>query len=87
MFSLPRPQPAEETITWLETHSEEMIQCPSQPGGLLITRQACARRHLLAQETSGRLARETLFSYTINMNLRACRHCPLGRRAMDRQVA
>ncbi|MBU0515101.1 MAG: hypothetical protein KJ621_10045 [Proteobacteria bacterium] len=87
MFSLPQPQPVEETISWLEAHAPEMIPCPSQPGGLLITRQACARRHALAQEPPRRLARETLFTYTINMNLRACLHCPVGRRALDRRVA
>jgi hypothetical protein len=87
MFSQPQQTTVSATATWLQANAANMIRCPSQPGGLLISSQACARRYFLAQVEPTNSARENLFSFTINQNLRACRECPVGRQQVESQVA
>jgi hypothetical protein len=82
-----RSTAANISATWLQANAANMIRCPSQPGGLLISARACARRYFLAQAVPSNPAQENLFTFTINQNLRACRECAVGRRQTKRQVA
>ncbi len=87
MFPQSRSAAANLSANWLQANAANMIRCPSQPGGLLISRRACARRYFLAQAAPTNSAQENLFKFTVNQNLRACRECTVGRSQTERQVA
>jgi hypothetical protein len=87
MFRQTRSAPANLSATWLSANAANMIRCPAQPGGLLISRRACARRYFMAQNAPPNPTQENLFAFTVNQNLRACRECAVGRKQTERQVA
>lgn len=57
----------------------KLIECPRQPGGLRISKQACARRYLLAHKRKPILLGGE-FGLTVRSGLEICRLCPIGRR-------
>ncbi len=36
--------------TWLRENEKRMIECPLQPGQLKISKDACTKRYMVAQE-------------------------------------
>jgi hypothetical protein len=66
---------------WLEKNQHEMFYCPHQPGKLMISKNACAKRHLQAgKEEYQDLMKGNLFNYTYKRGLALCRECSIGRR-------
>ena len=66
---------------WLEKNQHEMFYCPHQPGKLMISKNACAKRHLQAgKEEYQDLMKGDLFNYTYKRGLALCRECPIGKR-------
>ena len=67
------------TEEWLANNPNAMIQCPSQPGGLKLTREACAKRYLTANEPRwANIGAEPFHIFVFKMNLVACRKCDVG---------
>jgi hypothetical protein len=65
---------------WLEKNQQEMFYCPHQPGKLMISKNACAKRHLQAgKEEFQDLMKGDLFNYTYKRGLALCRECPIGK--------
>lgn len=70
----------------MEEASLELIDCPSQPGRLRISRHACARRYLMAKK-GGRPLPNDEFGMAFKAGLEICRRCSEGRvsaEALDR---
>lgn len=64
---------------WMEKNGAAMIQCPHQPGNLLITRSACARRRNVAKvQTFTNLMEGSFIDYMYKMGLYICLHCNGG---------
>lgn len=55
----------------------EIIKCTRQPGGLRITKGACARQYNLAHKKTGR-TRAGPFGYSKLWSLEVCSSCPKG---------
>ncbi len=77
---------SQQTIeVWLQENRHQMLQCPNQPGDLLITRRACAKRYRSAQnvDLGGQKGRKmkSVFEEYVSANLSRCRYCPIGRDA------
>jgi len=64
---------------WLTKNQREMITCPYQPGQLKISKNACLKRHRVAQKDPGNFIREDFFNYTLKKGLSLCRDCQIGR--------
>lgn len=56
----------------------KLIECDRQPGNLRITRQACVRRYILAQDQHMQ-GPKGHFGVSFRMGLEKCRTCPRGR--------
>jgi hypothetical protein len=70
---------------WLVEHHRDVITCPYQPGQLVISNEACTKRHLVARETCfDDLMKVDLFTYTLKKGLILCRGCPIGGRLASR---
>ena len=70
---------------WLVEHHRDVITCPYQPGQLVISNEACTRRHLAARETRfDDLMTADLFTYTLKKGLLLCRNCSIGDRLASR---
>ncbi len=67
---------------WLVDNQPGMVNCPHQPGHLVISKNACTSRYMIAQQEKFKIIRnkENLFYYTVKMGLARCRECPIGRR-------
>lgn len=63
----------------IETFKLQLIECPRQPGGLRISKYACARRYLLAHRKRPIILGGE-FGLTVRSGLEICRLCPVGRR-------
>jgi hypothetical protein len=65
---------------WLKEKQPGMINCPHQPGRLVISKNACMSRHMISQQEQFKIIRnrEDLFHYTVKMGLAKCRECPIG---------
>ncbi len=74
---------------WMEEHHQGMISCPYQPGLLVISKEACAKRFLAAQQESFEdLMTVNLFQYRVKKGLSVCLNCEIGQRvACSRQDA
>jgi hypothetical protein len=55
----------------------ELIECSRQPGKLRLSRYACGRRYLRAQENMEDIP-ENDFGIALKWGLELCRTCPLG---------
>lgn len=65
---------------WMEARHERMMVCPNQPGALLLSKAACIRRYLAAQqETYGDMMTVDFFRYRVKRGLYVCRNCLVGR--------
>ncbi len=70
---------------WLVEHHRDVITCPYQPGQLVISNEACTKRHLAARETCfDDLMKADLFTYTLKKGLILCRGCAIGGRLASR---
>ena len=64
---------------WLASHPDFLIDCPNQPGNLRITREACIKRHLTANEPRwANIGAEPFHIFVFKMNLVPCRKCEMG---------
>jgi hypothetical protein len=73
---------------WLNENHEDLILCPHQPGGLMISRTACMKRHeAAAKEKEPTLIDEKdIFSHRWKKGLLLCRECRIGN-ALSRSLA
>lgn len=72
---------------WMDEHQERMMVCPNQPGALLLTKSACVRRYLAAQEeTYEDIMLVDFFRYKVKKGLYLCRNCPVGARLASRSA-
>ncbi len=70
---------------WMDEHHERMMVCPNQPGALLLSKSACVRRYLAAQEeTYEDMMLLDFFRYRVKKGLYLCRNCPVGARLASR---
>jgi len=69
---------------WINGNQGELIHCPHQPGGLMISRTACVKRHWAAErEKDPDLIHEKdIFMYRWKKGLLLCRECCIGRALM-----
>ena len=68
---------------WLSEHEEGMICCPYQPGYLLLSKEACTKRHLAAKTemmTASSNKGDVFFGHRLNKGFSVCRECPIGKR-------
>ncbi|MBI5967349.1 MAG: hypothetical protein HY882_05775 [Deltaproteobacteria bacterium] len=66
---------------WLAKNHPEMISCPNQPGKLMISKNACAKRYWMSrQEKYQDLAKGDFFYYAFKKGLSLCRDCPIGKK-------
>ncbi len=66
---------------WLEEHQHGMINCPYQPGQLVISKGACMKRHMAAeQENYDDIMAVDFFRYKLKKGLFLCKQCAIGRR-------
>jgi len=69
---------------WLAKNRGEMISCPNQPGNLMISKNACAKRYWMSRrETYEDLMKGDPFHYTYKRGLSLCRECPIGKKLID----
>ncbi len=66
---------------WLADNRPGMINCPHQPGQLIISKNACMARHMVSQQGHFKIIKnwENLFYYSLKMGLALCRECPIGK--------
>jgi hypothetical protein len=66
---------------WLEKNQHAMFHCPHQPGKLMISPNACAKRHLQAEKEEYQdPMKGDFFHYAYKMGLALCRNCSIGKR-------
>jgi len=66
---------------WLAKNQQEMISCANQPGKLVISKYACAKRHWMSrQEKYQDIGKGDFFYYTFKRGLSLCRDCPIGKK-------
>jgi hypothetical protein len=65
---------------WLVKNQEDMVSCPNQPGNLMLTGSACAKRYWMARnEDYQDLMKGDVFNYTYKRGLSLCRECAIGK--------
>jgi len=65
---------------WLMKNQEDMVSCPNQPGNLMLSRSACAKRYWMARnEDYQDLMKGDVFNYTYKRGLSLCRGCSIGK--------
>ncbi len=66
---------------WLEKNQRDMIECPNQPGKLMISKMACSKRYRIGRrEDYHDLMKGDLFNYAYKRGLSVCRECSIGKR-------
>lgn len=66
---------------WLEKNRRKMVDCPYQPGQLMISKQACGKRYAMGRrENFEDLMKGDIFNYTYKRGLSLCRECPIGKK-------
>jgi len=71
---------------WLVKNQEDMVSCPNQPGNLMLTKSACAKRYWMARnEDYQDLMKGDVFNYTYKRGLSLCRECSIGKQ-MAREI-
>ncbi len=63
---------------WLSQHRRQMIQCPHQPGNLVISRKACFDRYRHGQKFAGRAGRQDVREKNFQYGFSLCSRCPIG---------
>ena len=65
---------------WLAKNHEDMVSCPYQPGNLMISKSACARRYWMGRnEDYQDLMKGDVFNYSYKRGLSLCRECSIGK--------
>ena len=65
---------------WMVKNQEDMVSCPYQPGNLVISKVACAKRYWMARnEDYQDLMKGDVFNYTYKRGLTLCRECSIGK--------
>jgi len=65
----------------MEEHQQGMLCCPYQPGQLILSKEACAKRHLAAwQESYDDMMDLDVFRHQVKKGLILCRQCLVGQR-------
>ena len=65
---------------WLAKNQEDMVCCPHQPGNLMISKSACAKRYWMARnEDYQDLMKGDVFNYSYKRGLSLCRECSIGK--------
>jgi hypothetical protein len=65
---------------WLAKNQEDMVCCPHQPGNLMITKIACAKRYWMGRnEDYQDLMKGDVFNYSYKRGLSLCRECSIGK--------
>jgi len=77
-------QMAQAIDHWLEQNQNDLVMCPHQPGNLMISKKACAKRYLTAQRQANKEQRrrqrsKTVFEEAVDNGLMRCLDCPVGR--------
>ncbi len=66
---------------WLVKNKGDMVQCPYQPGQLMISKMACSKRYKLSRkEGPTTLMKADLFYFSFQRGLSLCRTCPIGKK-------
>lgn len=66
---------------WLSRNRQHMIQCPHQPGNLLITKQSCQRRRMRARrEYLTNIMQGDVMDYVYRQGLSICLTCEASRK-------
>lgn len=64
---------------WMRQNSPQMVQCPHQPGHLLISRQGCEERRKKARmQNFTNLMEGNFIDYMHKMGLFICLYCQDG---------
>lgn len=67
-------------LRWLRENEDDMLLCPYQPGGLRISRYACAKRHIRAKENEKMITSlSPEMDVEIAAGLARCMNCSIGR--------
>ncbi len=65
---------------WYREHRGQLFTCPSQPGQLKISLEACRKRHQAAiKENFEELMKADPSRYVHKKGLALCQDCPTGR--------
>ena len=65
---------------WLAKNQEDMVCCPHQPGKLMISKSACAKRYWMARDEDYQdLMKGDVFNYSYKRGLSLCRECSIGK--------
>ena len=65
---------------WLAKNQEDMVCCPHQPGKLMISKSACAKRYWMARDEDYQdLMKGDVFNYSFKRGLSLCRECSIGK--------
>jgi hypothetical protein len=65
---------------WLAKNQEDMVCCPHQPGKLMISKSACAKRYWMARDEDYQdLMKGDVFNYSHKRGLSLCRECSIGK--------
>lgn len=61
---------------WISRNRQNLIQCPHQPGNLLITKQSCQRRRMKArQEDLTNVMKGDVMDFVYRQGLSICLTC------------
>lgn len=66
---------------WLAQNQQQMLNCPYQPGNLIISKNACLNRYMTGQKiklNNFRFMNDDFFDYKFKRGLSLCRRCPIG---------
>jgi hypothetical protein len=67
---------------WLAKYKDMMIHCPYQSGNLIISKKACAKRHIAGRkETISESKGISSSYYSVKKGLSLCWQCPIGKKA------
>jgi len=69
-----------EIKKWLAQNRDSMIDCPRQPGNLVISKHACRKRHKASLDPNPKIYSEDFFKYSLLQGLSLCRDCRIGKR-------
>ena len=69
-----------EIKKWLAQNRNSLIDCPNQPGNLLISKNACTKRHKASLDPTQKIYSEDFFGYALQQGLSLCRNCQIGKR-------
>ena len=69
-----------EIKKWMAKNRDLMIGCPNHPGKLLISKNACQKRHKASLNPDLKIYAEDFFRFAFKQGLSVCRDCRIGKR-------